>query len=232
MKTLGILAILVVVVGGFFLWARGGNEPMPTEVPNEQIDVTQGEVSGEQVPIDTEASKVEWRGSKTLVLNYEDNGTVDIKEGYVVESDGDIVGGMFVADMTTITALSTGRGSDEDKLTTHLKSEDFFNVATYPESTFVIRGIEERSDLAAENSTHLVTGDLIIKGITNTISIPANISEDENGNWDIVTLFDIDRTKWGIRYGSGSFFDDLGDNVIDDMIRFNVHLVSEARVTN
>lgn len=229
MKTLGILAVLIIIIGGIFLWSRGG-EQVPTELPEVNTDTQNntGDVAGEQVSVAPSDAEIAWTGSKTLIANYEDNGVVDLKEGYLIESDGAVVGGRFVVDMETIAAVSTGRGDGEDMLSNHLKSDDFFNVALYPESMLVIANVEERSDLVAENSTHLVTGDLTIKDVTNTISFPANIIRNENGQWEVNTRFDIDRTEWGIQYGSGSFFDNLGDNVIDDMITFSVRLVSES----
>lgn len=235
MKTLGILAILIIIVGGIFIWSRGG-ESVPTDAPDAMVKEGDNmedtsEVEGDRVAIDTEASVINWTGRKTLILNYEDTGTVRLKSGQAVINDGKFVGGNFVADMTTISAGTTGSGDGEDRLTSHLKSDDFFDVENHPESMFVITAVEERSDLAAENSTHLVTGNLTIKGITNVISFPANVTSVD-GKWLISARMDIDRTLWDVRFGSGSFFENLGDNVIDDMITLDVRLVSVVEGTN
>lgn len=158
--------------------------------------------------LDTEESSIAWTGSKTLILNYEDNGTLAFSSGSVVVSNGHITSGDFTIDMTSFSVSSTGRGSGNDTLENHLKSDDFFAVETYPTATVALRGVVNG----------VATADVTIKGITKTISFPATITQEGNDLSGSATLT-LDRTLWDVRYGSDTFFDNLGDNVIDDKVK-------------
>lgn len=98
---------------------------------------------------------------------------------------------------------------------THIKSDDFFAVETYPTATFVSTLIT-----STENG-YDVTGDLTIIDQTH----PITLSIQEKDQTTYTASFDIDRTVWGITYGSDNFFDNLGDNVINDTISYELVLV-------
>jgi polyisoprenoid-binding protein YceI len=121
---------------------------------------------------------------------------------------------MFTIDMTTITS------NDGEKLVTHLKSEDFFNVSGYNTSTLKLLKITP--DTAA--NTYTVVAALTIKGITDAITFPAVIEVTDTQVTAKATL-SIDRTRWNIKYGSASIFSDIGDKAIDDKIEYNVKIV-------
>lgn len=224
MKTLSILLVLIVIIGALFWLGSRDNTPIPTE---EGAIVEQtGEISGDHVSIDKNQSRLEWTGRKVLISGYKDTGTIPFKEGSLIVSEDAVVGGNFVFNMTEInTETESNEKATPDMLTRHLRSEDFFDVGNYPEARFVVTKVELRSDLVAENATHLVTGNLTIKDVTAPVSFPALITE-EDGKIKVEALFDIDRTTWNVRYGSGSFFDNLGDNIIDDMVTLNVSIVA------
>ncbi|MEK7606520.1 MAG: YceI family protein [Patescibacteria group bacterium] len=157
--------------------------------------------------LDTNASSIAWTGSKTLIKNYEDHGTLSFSGGTVAVESGVVTSGTFTVDMNSFNVTTTGRGSGNDMLEGHLKSEDFFEVATYPTATIELVSVANGS----------VTADVTIKGITKQVTFPATISEDGTalvGNASLV----IDRTNWDIQYGSTKFFGNLGDNVIDDKV--------------
>ena len=97
----------------------------------------------------------------------------------------------------------------------HIKSKDFFDVDKYPISTLIIKSITE---------AYTITADLTIMDQTNEISFPARVSTN-NGKLHISADFEIDRTQWGITYGSGSFFENLGDKAIKDKIKYGLELV-------
>jgi polyisoprenoid-binding protein YceI len=73
-----------------------------------------------------------------------------------------------------------------------------------------------------------VVGDLTMKGATGEVAFPATIYLDTEGKLHAEARFEFDRTQWGITAGSGSFFDDLADNVIDDMVAVTFSLVATA----
>lgn len=166
------------------------------------------------LPINLNNSTVEWLGKK---VTGQHNGTVKISSGEVLLGDGNLKGGNFEMDMNSITVLDIQNPEPNAKLTNHLKSDDFFDTENHPISKFEITSVSEQVD--DKGNTHLVSGNLTIKGITKNITFPAMVSIDER----TVTAkadFDIDRTEWDVRYGSGKFFDNLGDNLIND--NFNI----------
>lgn len=159
--------------------------------------------------IDVKESTINWLGKKVTGKH---NGTINLQEGYL-EMDGDnIVGGKFVIDMTSITVLDL-QGGMKGKLEGHLKSDDFFGVETHPTATLDI------TDATKNGNIYNVNGNITIKGITQPISF--DLAKD--GNTATSTVI-IDRSKFNVRYGSGSFFDNLGDKTIYDDFQLDVTL--------
>ena len=122
--------------------------------------------------------------------------------------------------------VSTNAGTQQ--LAGHLRSEDFFAVDQYPTSTLDTTSI---TPATSSSSTYNVTADLTMKGTTNQVSFPATIGMQEN-QLIVRANTEIDRSRWSIRYGSPSFFNDLGDNVIGDMVDISVDLVADAESAN
>ncbi len=177
-----------------------------------------GMVSAQTFVLDTEASSVNWTGSK--VIGGSHNGTVSLASGKLAFVDGNLSKGSFAADMTTIAVTDlAGRGAE--KLSGHLFSKDFFDVEEFPTSTFFMTSIVKDTPNA-----YTVTGDLTIKGKTETVSFPGSLSW-ENEIPTAVATMKIDRTKFGIHYGSGSFFEDLGDKAISDEFELEIKLVGK-----
>ena len=111
------------------------------------------------------------------------------------------------------------------KLVGHLNSPDFFNVAEHGTATFNLSKFEAKK--GENGANYLVTGKLTIKGITQDISFPATVTM-KDGEVIVEAKVLIDRTKWDIKYGSGSFFDSLGDNMIYDDMEIDFRLVAKA----
>lgn len=160
----------------------------------------------DKTPINVAKSTIAWVGKK---VTGQHNGTINFKSGEVNLQHGTLTGGTFVVDMTSINTTDL-EGDYKGKLDGHLKSDDFFGVATYPEATFVITKV----------TGDKVSGDLTIKGHTEksafTLTTKGNtISGD----------IKINRTKFDIRYGSKSFFDNLKDKAIDDEFELSVNIV-------
>ncbi len=180
--------------------------------------------SGESnLKVDTKESKVYWTGKK---VTGEHTGYLGINDGSLTVKEGKITDAVIKMDMNSIKSTDL-EGEWADKLVGHLKSEDFFSVENYPQATFTAKAVKQ------SGSNHEVTGDLTIKGITHEISFPVEVKIDgeklsANGTAK------IDRTKWNIRYGSGKFFDSLGDNMIyDDFeIRFELVATSDNALTS
>lgn len=170
----------------------------------------------QKVAVDTKNSKMEWIAEKVTGKHW---GTVNIKSGAFEMDGGKLTGGTFDIDMTTIKVVDIEDKETNAKLTGHLMSDDFFSVKNHNTAQFVITKVKEKEGKNGNN--YEITGDLTIKGITKPITFPARISVKDNQMKAYASL-DVDRTKWDVRYGSGSFFDDLGDRTIYD--EFNIKL--------
>ncbi len=169
--------------------------------------------------IDTKKTTATWLGTKVTGKH---NGNLNISSGKITSDGKNITGGTVEFDMTSITCTDLTDKEWSDKLVGHLKSDDFFGVATHPTSKFEITKVIHKSE-----NNYDVTGKLTIKGITNEINFPAMIKFDEK---TIVTIAKIivDRTKFGIKYGSSSFFEKIGDKAIHDNFELDVNVVAET----
>lgn len=179
------------------------------------LTLTNAAIAGNQ-KVDASKSSVKWVGKK---VTGEHSGTISVKEGSLTVDGGKITGGKIVIDMQSITNVDLTDASYNAKLIGHLKSDDFFGVATYPTSELVITKDE------VSGNTHVLTGNLTIKGITNPVTFTAT-SAKEGSNIVYKGTLTVDRSKFNIRYGSKSFFDNLGDKVIYDEFTLDFNLVT------
>ena len=166
--------------------------------------------------VDTAKSTFKWGGKKVTGAHW---GYVKFTDGTLAIEKGVLQGGSFNVDMNTIDCQDTP-GEWGQKLVGHLKGEDFFGTEKFPKSTLVIK-----SATAKGSNLYDVKADLTIKGVTNEVSFPATVTLVGN-TATTVASFSIDRTKYGIKYGSGSFFDNLGDKAIDNNFTVDVNLVA------
>ncbi|HPC97897.1 MAG TPA: YceI family protein [Bacteroidales bacterium] len=160
---------------------------------------------------DVQKTKLEWLGEKVLGKH---TGTIQLQSGWLTWNNNRITAGEFLIDMKTI--------RDDDGLTNlenHLRSDDFFSVEKFPVSKLVITGSD-----SFEKGTATVKGNLTIKGITNPIEFTAAVQKKDDGTWFYSNII-VDRTKYNVRYGSGKFFDNLGDKIIYDEFKLKVTLL-------
>ena len=155
-------------------------------------------------------SSIEWKGEK-VVGSHE--GTITLKSSELIFKNNTLKGGSFVIDMTTI-ACTDLTGEYKGKLEGHLKSDDFFSVSSFPTSKLVITKASKSS-----KDSYKVSAKLTVKGITKNIDFVAQIK----GNNLSATIL-VDRTLFNVKYGSGSFFENLGDNMIYDDFEIKVNL--------
>ena len=159
-------------------------------------------IDGEKKTVNTETSKVTWKAYKVTGSH---TGTVQLNSGSLEFAEGKLTGGEFEVNMTTLISTDL-EGEYKGKLEGHLKSDDFFGVATHPTSTLVFTKVTP----SGKNS-YEVTGDLTIKGITKPVTFDVSIY----GSKATATL-KVDRALYNVKYGSGSFFENLGDKTIYD----------------
>lgn len=175
---------------------------------------TQESTNLETFTANKEASIIEWKGFKPTGSH---NGTIAIDNGLLKMIDDEIVGGTFNIDMTSIVVEDIPADDKKNgKLLGHLNSPDFFDSENHPLATFIITGTKE-----TEGKT-MLSGNLSIKGIDNNITFPVTVNKDEKGVVITSEVFSINRSKWEVKYGSKSFFDNLGDKFINDDIELKL----------
>ena len=162
--------------------------------------------------INVTKSTVKWVGKK---VTGQHEGTVNLQDGILVMKAGKLTGGSFTVDMTTITDTDLQAGQGKEKLEGHLKGDDFFATDKFPAATMDFKTITAKS-----KGVYTVTADLTIKGKTNPVKFDLAV-----GAKSASTKFNIDRTKYDVKYGSGSFFQNLGDKTISDEFEVTVNLV-------
>ena len=179
--------------------------------------------SGIDLALDVENSTINWRGTKPTG---EHIGTAGISKGVLNVENSAITGGSFTIDLKSIVCTDL-EGEWNAKLVGHLKSEDFFYTEMYPEAIFEIVSVSDYSGDAAEsiNLTHSITGNLTMRGLTKSISFPAEISFSEGSVSAKTNEFSIDRTLWGVNFKSKTIFAEFKDDFIGDMINLKLDVV-------
>jgi len=156
----------------------------------------------EKKEVKTKESTVAWKAYKVTGSH---NGTLQLKSGALMFDNDKLTGGEFTVDMTSLISTDLEGGS-RYKLEGHLKSDDFFAVESNPTSSLVFTDVKSTG-----KNSYEVTGNLTIKGITKPVTFDVSVY----GSKATATM-KVDRTRFDIKYGSGSFFDDLGDKTIYD----------------
>lgn len=188
-----------------------------TEATTETVEVAE---INPNYSVDTANSVINWTGAKPTGTH---TGTISLKDGSFEVTDGKVTGGNFTIDMTTINVTDL-EGDDKAALEGHLKEagddaekvDHFFNVNQHPTSNFKIVSIEEA------NGAFFVKGVLTMKGISKAVDFPAEINVSDTEVSLTSDPFKINRTTWGVNYGSKSIFDDLKDKFINDDIELVV----------
>ena len=164
-------------------------------------------VSSLAVEVDTKKSEFKWTVSKVTGKHY---GVLPIKKAELkTNKKGEVNGGEFILDLKNFTVDDLD-GKWETKFLTHMKSKDFFEVEKFDDPKLVLTKIKNGK----------ATGKLTIKGKTNRVKFPYTFN---NGVYKGTLKFD--RTKFDMRYGSTSFFKNLGDKAINNEVIVNFKVV-------
>jgi polyisoprenoid-binding protein YceI len=167
--------------------------------------------------LDTKASNIVWTGKK---VTGQHNGTISFNKGNVLVDKGILTGGSFEANMKSITNKDIEDAETKGKLLGHLNSDDFFGTEKHPTSTLTITSAKKTG---AES--YDITGNLVIKGISKPVTFPATVKVAGNKVTAVGTV-KVNRTAYDIKYGSGSFFSDLGDKAIYDEFDMEFNIVA------
>ena len=160
-------------------------------------------IEGEKKEVKTETSKVTWKAYKVTGSHY---GSITLQSGSLLFDGDKLTGGEFTVDMSTISTDDLEAGKGKEKLDGHLHSADFFDTANHSTSALKFTSVK-----ASGKNSYDVTGDLTIKGITKSVTFDVSVY----GSKATATM-KVDRTKYDIKYGSSSFFDDLKNKAIYD----------------
>jgi len=174
--------------------------------------------------VDPNQSTLEWNAAKVTGKH---NGTIKIESGEVLNDHGQLRG-TFVIDMTTIANTDLEAGESRSKLEGHLKSPDFFDVQKFPKSTFTITSFTPLTAAKDGGYTHNVKGNLTIKDKTNEISFDV-IMKNEGTKLLCNGTAVVDRSKFDVRYGSKTFFDNIGDKAIYDEFTMKFGIVADKK---
>lgn len=166
---------------------------------------------------DLSATVINWKGDKKIGNFHV--GTIDLKSGWLSLEGNSITGGEFLVDMNSIKDTDLKDDNMRAKLESHLKSDDFFGVEKFPVSKLSITGSSK-----FEGGKAVVKGNLTIKAATHPVEF--TVTESKSGAVTTYTADIIfDRSLYDVRFGSGKFFSNLGDNAINDEIKLKVKLV-------
>jgi polyisoprenoid-binding protein YceI len=153
-------------------------------------------------------------------------GTMQFTGGDLQVTGNQVVGGMATVDMKSMKATDITDAENHAKFVGHMSSDDFFSAEKFPTSTFKITSIKPIAGAAATADNATITGDMTIKGVTQSISFPAKVGV-KNGIAAAAGKVTIDRTKFGLKYGSKTFFDSIGDKAIYDEFTLAFNIVAK-----
>jgi polyisoprenoid-binding protein YceI len=142
-------------------------------------------------------------------------------------ADGAIFGGEFIVDLTQLECVDLADSPMHDILISHLQNDDFFDVANHPKATFVITEACPTAELTPGSGNLQITGDLTMRGQTHSIEFTASSGLTDEGKAAAQASFPIDRTRWGILYGSGKFFHRLAGHLVNDHLEFQLRILTK-----
>jgi polyisoprenoid-binding protein YceI len=165
--------------------------------------------------VDAAKSTIKWTGKKVTGTHW---GNIKVANGVIYAENGSVKNGNITIDMNSIEVKDLEPAKGGDKLVGHLKADDFFGTAKYPTAKLTLKSVN-----AAEGGGVTCVADFTMRDITKEINFPATIAYTDNIMF-VSADFKIDRTQWDIKYGSGSFFDNLGNKAIDNDFEVSVKI--------
>ncbi|MDK9709116.1 MAG: YceI family protein [Desulforhopalus sp.] len=213
-----------VLDGGIVAW-RGAGLPVEGDAALGDVDPTSRlpPLNGEY-QVDTAASIVAWSGRNQ---NNKHFGTLPLKSGRLVVH-GRSLTGELVVDMDAMENINLAGDELQPILLAHLKSDDFFFTKVFPTATFIIDQGELAEIPYRTTANCLLKGSLSLRGVTKDFDFPAIFAVWENGSLGVEAHFDLDRTEWGVIYGSSRFFEHLGMHAVFDQISIELRLVLQG----
>ena len=226
-----VLIIVVgalLLVGGYWFFTSRTADMQTTGLEEDGTDVMVTEESMARMEpgvyrADTDTSTITWQAGKPAIAGYVHTGTFRIEGGEINLIDENLTG-EFVIDMNSlkVTSLGGGNAGAESTLEGHLKGERFFDVETYPTATFRVTEVSPKVLPSPTQTEYTAKGDLTMNGQTHSVEFPMRVVVSETGTVTITSALEIDRTVWGIDFGSSSIADKITDQIIGDMVTINL----------
>lgn len=212
---------IFVVAGGLRAWHELGGR-LEGEAPDAVAESPRLVLENRLYEVDTERSIIHWAGRNPNTLHF---GTVRFSEG-AISVHHKTATGSFTIDMSTIASGSLAGNPLKPVLEAHLASDDFFFVEKHPTARFTIESarVADEPTLSAPNLE--VRGDLELVGVRKEIEFVATLNNLDDGALAAEAHFDIDRTQWGVVYGSSRFFEHLGMHLVFDLISIQLRIVA------
>ena len=207
--------------GGLEGWKAAG---LPLEVESEHETLVSAPTPNGWREIDVAESRVEWQGRNLLNKHF---GQIDLKGGKLLFDEGQIVAGEFRLDMRTMTCRDLQGDPSHDVLIAHLMSDDFFDVDLFPEARFAILKTERIAGATPGAPNLAVQGELTLKDVTRPVEFVATAGFTAEGKAAAQSAFVMDRTHWGVLYGSGKYFRNLGGHLVNDLLEIQLRVVEK-----
>ncbi len=175
----------------------------------------------------TNVSDIRWTGFKTYA-DASHKGKIMMSDGEIKTQGDEIIAGNFIIDMSTITNedLPEEGNFNQAKLIGHLSSQDFFYVEKYPTSSFTITEVKIAPEDHELGITHMLSGNLEMRGNSKNITVPATIKVMEDELVMTTPEFVIDRTQWEVEALSTSIAGLAKENLVDDNIKLQIELTA------
>ena len=214
MKQILYIPFLVLCISCSSESAKKSNSSNNVASSQEQVAYKPGSYN-----LDADSSKVAWLGTELTTKTH--FGSLRAQSGNLkIDKDGGVIGNITI-DMQSI-IVEDLQGRSKQVLENHLKSDDFFGTNNFPTATLEFKSLDRFNN----DGSHIFNGNLTIKGITNEVEFSAKLIK-QTPLLHAVGKLVFDRSKYNVRFRSGSFFDDLGDKLILDDIEVDISLIAK-----
>ncbi len=188
------------------------------------VAAVQAQLADGKYILDFNKSSIVWSAKKVTGSGH--TGTVRVSSGVIYVKGNAGITGKVKIDMNAMVITDISDAGTNANFLNHLKAEDFFNTVVFPDAMFEVISVQVAK--GNNGTTHNVSGNMTIKGITKALSFPAKITGGGNQVF-VEGIVGVDRSQFDVRYGSTAFFDNLGDKAIDNIFNLNIKLVGDLK---